>query len=93
MKKIILIGTIAAIIVIGGLFWYDWSSQKKNLELCLKTEELDFKEAWNDQCSALGLDWNCNLSESPEKTRIEKALDEGLDKCYDKPQTLRSLHS
>ena len=85
MKKLFLIAIGGIIIGVGGLFWYDYSSQEKNTELCLRITEIDFKEAWNEECARLELDWDCNLpTADPNRKILEEELDRRIGVCYDR---------
>lgn len=85
MKKFILIGVVVVVVIVGGLFWYDWNSQEKNLEMCFRMAEIPFTEAWDAECSMLGMERACNLPESnPNKAILKANLDQKLDECYDR---------
>jgi len=82
-KVLIIIGVL--VLVFGGLFFYDYKSMKSNVNLCMKIDEINFKEAWNDECSRMGLGWDCNLpAQNPNREAFLQQVEKNSQMCFEK---------
>lgn len=84
MKKII-IGVGSLVLIVGGLFLYDYKSMKNDVNVCLKIDEMSFKETWNKECSKVGLAMGCNLStQNPNREIFLKQVEINTQGCFEK---------
>jgi uncharacterized protein YxeA len=87
-KAIIAIGVL--VLITGGLFFYDYKSMKSNVNLCIKIDEMNFKEAWNKECSKMGLGWDCNLpAQNPNREVFLKQVETNTKRCLEKHMKFR----